>query len=164
MPTSVVKLRLHCKKFLRQLRIYVRSTLTRFHPTTIADFQYGASTKITGSHKDLIIQQSVMAKLPDVSSIKNQVHTDRRLAYKETAKDIHGHLASPLQRATNLNSETGSSAWLTVLPLPDQGHLNKQEFWDALHLHYGLKLISTPSHCVYGSPFSPDHALFCHYV
>ena len=53
-------------------------------------------------------------------------------------------------------------AWLTVLPLQDQGfHLNKQEFWDALHLRYGWKLINTPSHCVYGSPFSPDHAMIC---
>ena len=86
---------------------------------------------------------------------------DRRLAYKETAKDIHGHLASPLQRAMNLNSVMGSSAWLTVLPLQDQGHLNKQEFWDVLHLHYGLKLINAPSHCVYGSPFTPDHAMIC---
>ena len=55
-----------------------------------------------------------MAKLPDVSSIKNQIHADRRLAYKEAAKDIRGHLASPLQRAMDLNSEIGSSAWLTV--------------------------------------------------
>ena len=40
---------------------------------------------------------------------------------------------SPSQHAVNLNSETGLSAWLTVLPLQDQGfHLNKQEFWDAL--------------------------------
>ena len=97
-----------------------------------------------------------------VPLIKNQIHTDRRLAYKEAAKDIRGHLASPLQRAMALNSETGSSAWLTVLPLQDQGfHLNKQEFWDALHLRYGWKLINTPSHCVCGSPFSPDHAMIC---
>ena len=62
----------------------------------------------------------------------------------------------------DLNSETGSSSWLTVLPLQDQGfHLHKQEFWDALHLCYGWKLAGTPSHCVCGSPFSPDHAMIC---
>ena len=43
------------------------------NPTTIADSQFNASTKITSLHKDLIVQQSVMAKLPDVSSIKNQI-------------------------------------------------------------------------------------------
>jgi len=87
---------------------------------------------------------------------------DRPLAYKEAAKDVYSHLSSPSQRAMDLNSETGSSAWLTVLPLQDQGfHLNKQEFWDTLHLRYGWKLTNTPSHCVCGSPFSPDHAMIC---
>ena len=62
----------------------------------------------------------------------------------------------------DLNSETGSSAWLTVLPLQDQGfHLNKQEFWDALRLRKLINTsIRTPSHCVCGSPFSPDHACY----
>ena len=62
----------------------------------------------------------------------------------------------------NLNSEPGSSSWLTALPLHDQGfHLNKQEFWDALHLRYGWKLVNIPSHCVCGSTFTPDHAMIC---
>ena len=62
----------------------------------------------------------------------------------------------------DLNSEIGSSSWLTVLPLQDQGfHLHKQEFWDALHLRYGWKLTDTPGHCVCGSPFTPDHAMIC---
>ena len=39
------------------------------NPTTIADSQFSASNKITSLHKDLIIQQSVIAKLHDVSSI-----------------------------------------------------------------------------------------------
>ena len=55
---------------------------------------------------------------------------DRPLAYKEAAKDVYSRLSSTSQRAMDLNSETDSSSWLTVLPLQDQGfHLNKQEFW-----------------------------------
>ena len=132
------------------------------NPTITADLQHDASNKVTNSLKDLIIQQSVTTRLPDVSSIKNRIHMDRRLAYKEAAKDVYSHLSSPSQYAMDLNSETGSSAWLTVLPLQDQGfHLNKQEFWDALHLRYGCKLINTPNHCVCGSPFSLDHAMIC---
>ena len=79
------------------------------------------------------------------------------------AKDVHSRLSSSSQRAMDLNSETGSCAWLTVLLMQDQGfHLNKQEFWDALHLRYGWKLINkSPSHCVCGSPFTPDHAMIC---
>ena len=71
----------------------------------------------------------VIARLPDVSSTKNKIHMDRRLAYKERARDVRSRLSSSSQRSMDLNSETGSSAWLTVLPLQDQGfHLNKQEF------------------------------------
>ena len=95
----------------------------------------------------MILQQCQTALLPDVSAIKAKVHTDRRLAYKDKdkAKDIHSRLSLSLQRAMDLNSEPGSSSWLTALPLRDQGfHLNKQEFWDALHLRYGWKLINIP--------------------
>jgi len=112
--------------------------LSIVNPTIIADLQYDASNKVTNPLKDLIIQQSMMARLSDISSIKNKIHMDRRLAYKEAAKDVYSRLSSTSQRAMDLNSETDSSSWLTVLPLQDQGfHLNKQEFWDALHLRYG---------------------------
>ena len=132
------------------------------NPTVIADSQFDASTKITHPLKDLIMKQSMTAQLPDVTSIKSKIHMDRRMAHKEQANAIRTRLSPSLQRAMDLNSEIGSSSWLTVLPLQDQGfHLHKQEFWDALHLRYGWKLTDTPGHCVCGSPFTPDHAMIC---
>ena len=59
----------------------------------------------------------------------------------------------------DLNSEKGSSSWLTVFPFHD--HLNKREFWDAIHLRYGWTLPNIPDHCVCGESFSPDHAMIC---
>ena len=60
-------------------------------------------------------------------------------------------------------SETGSSSWLTILPLQVQGfHLHKQEFWDAPHLHYGWKLANIPSYFVCESSFTPDYAIWQH--
>ena len=53
------------------------------NPTIIADSQYNASTKITNPLKDVIIQQSMTAQLPDVNFIKNGIHMDRRKAHKE---------------------------------------------------------------------------------
>ena len=60
-----------------------------------------------------------------------------------------------------LNSETGFSSWLTISSLQDQEfHLHKQEeFWDALHLHYGWKLANTPKWPLL--PFTQDHARLC---
>ena len=71
---------------------------------------------------------------------------------------------SQLQRAVDLNSEPGASSWLLTLALPiqEQGfHLNKQEFWDALHLRYGWSLLNIPSHCVCGVSFTIDYAMVC---
>ena len=45
----------------------------------------------------------------------------------------------------DLQCEKGSSSWLTVLPLQDQGfNLNKGEFRDALSLRYGWQWRNVP--------------------
>ena len=58
--------------------------------------------------------------------------------------------------------ETGSSNWLTALPLKEFGfNLNKQEFRDSLALRYGLHIFGLPDFCACGSPFTVDHAMVC---
>ena len=68
------------------------------NPTIIADSQFGASIKITNPLKDLITKHSLTAQLPDVTSIKNKIHIDRRTAHKERANAIRTHLSPSLQR------------------------------------------------------------------
>jgi len=132
------------------------------NPMKIADSQFNASQLITASLKELIIEQSVCAHPPDVRSIKAQVHLDCQRTSKEFATDIRGHLPSQLQRAVDLNSEPGASSWLLPLPLHKQGfHLNKQEFWDVIHLCYGWNLLNVPNHCVCGASFTIGHAMVC---
>ena len=76
--------------------------------------------------------------------------------------EIRSKLSSRSQRTLHLNSEPGASSWLTVLPLDElEFHLTKQEFRDALNLRYGWKLHNTPSRCICGVDFSPDHAMIC---
>ena len=77
---------------------------------------------------------------------------------------MYAELSQPLQRAMDLNSEKGSSSWLTVLPFHDQGfHLNKHEFRDATHQRYGWTFPNIPDHCVCGESFSPNHAMIFHH-
>ena len=62
----------------------------------------------------------------------------------------------------DLLGEKGSSSWLSVLPLKDQGfNLNKGEFRDALNLRYGWQMKNAPHHCTCGKAFSTDHAMTC---
>ena len=129
------------------------------YPMKVSDSQFDASLLITASLTDPIIKQSVCARPPDVRFVKAQVHLNWQRASKEFAMHVRGRLSSQLQRVVNLNSEPGASSWLLALPLQEQGfHLNKQEFWDAVHLRYRWNV---PSHCVCGASFTIDHAMVC---
>ena len=57
------------------------------------------------------------------------------------------------QRALDLVTEKGSSAWLTVLPLQDLGfNLKKGEFRDAVKLRYDWQWRISPPHVLVGKP------------
>ena len=130
--------------------------------TTSLPSQFDASICVTARLKKMILDQSLTASPLDIRSIKAEIHSLRCFAAKVRAQEVYAELSQPLQRAMDLNSEKGSSSWLTVLPFHDQGfHLNKHEFWDAIHLRYGWILPNIPDHCVCGESFSPDHAMIC---
>ena len=66
------------------------------------------------------------------------------------------------QRLNDVNQEPGVSSWISSLPLEDEGYvLNKQLFWDLIHIRYGLKLTRRPENCVCGVKFGLQHALSC---
>ena len=65
-------------------------------------------------------------------------------------------------RANDLAQQKGSSAWLTALPLADEGYvLTKREFYDAIRTRYRWQLKRLPSYCACGKSFTVDHALTC---
>ena len=48
------------------------------------------------------------------------------------------------------------------MPVEELGfNLNKEQFWDALKLRYGIKLENLPAQCPCGQPFDVSHALSC---
>ena len=66
------------------------------------------------------------------------------------------------QRALDLVTEKGSSAWLTVLPLQDLGfNPNKREFCDAVKLCYDWPVEDIPSKCACGEAFTVDQSMIC---
>ena len=59
-------------------------------------------------------------------------------------------------------TEPGASNWLNAIPMNNQGfYLNKQSFWDALHLRYNIRLKKMPEKCVCGCRYDIKHALSC---
>ena len=77
-------------------------------------------------------------------------------------EDLVLRMTSAEKRANEICRETGASNWLTSLPIEDKGfHLNKREFWDAVHLRYTWPISRLPSRCACGEPFNIGHALSC---
>ena len=57
------------------------------------------------------------------------------------------------QRALDLATEKGLSAWLTVLPFQDLGfNLNKRDFHNAVKLRYDWPVKISPPHVVVANP------------
>lgn len=65
-------------------------------------------------------------------------------------------------RGNDLAQMKGASAWLTSLPLKEEGFvLNKREFFDALALRYRWDVKRLPMNCACGKKFDIDHAMSC---
>ena len=71
-------------------------------------------------------------------------------------------LSSSLHRSVLLSGESGSSSWLTALPLSEHGFaLHKGAFRDALCLRYGWRPPLLLSSYVCGKQFTIEHASGC---
>ena len=93
---------------------------------------------------------------------KNSIRVSREERYKEVVLKVRNNMNA---RELNLNDnsqEKGTSNWLTVLPLSDQGFsLNKQQFWNAIRLRYDLFITNLPTNCVCGASFDAQHCMNC---
>ena len=66
------------------------------------------------------------------------------------------------KRRNEIAQESGSSNWLTVIPVIDSDYvLNKQEFWDNIRLRYGWRIPGLPATCACGDKFTIQHAMSC---
>ena len=66
------------------------------------------------------------------------------------------------QRLNDINQEPGTSSWMSSLLLEDEGYvLNRQLFWDLIHIRYDWELTRLPENCVCGMKFGLQHALSC---
>ena len=99
----------------------------------------------------------------DIFVAKTEIRASNRRHSEDRANAIYSQLTPEMKRCVDLTKERGSSSWLSVLPLSEQGfHLHKGEFRDALCLRYGWSLSNTPQLCNCGKAFTVNHAMVCH--
>jgi len=130
-----------------------------------AQRQFQASLGITGSLVSAILGCSncnLMAIRCSQSEARVASRKEARAIIKEEANVLRGRLPRKMKKAMELASERGASAWLTTLPLVEEGfNLHKQAFRDALCLRYGWDPVRLPSTCACGSAFTVEHSFSC---
>ena len=100
----------------------------------ISNDDFENSIKLTEWLSTKIINQ-IRQYEPDeeIQTIKNRIHAVREEQNKQKPDVIRSHMNSEQLRTNDLNQETGTSAWLTTLPLKQEGYtLTKQLFWDLI--------------------------------
>ena len=129
-----------------------------------ADVAHRFSLQVSGPLCALVALQtsSVGNVAVEQHKAKAEIRQTRRAHASRQRADLLTRLPPTTQRAVELASEKGASAWLTTLPLAELGfHLNKAEFRDGIALRYNWPMSNLPSHCVCGEAFRIEHALSC---
>ena len=125
--------------------------------------EYEASIKVTNPLVRRIVEQEHQP--PDASEIQTlQLSTGKQKddCLSERLEQVNSSQPTKAKRAVELATETGSSNWLTVIPLEKLDcNLNKKEFRDAIKLRYDWEITDTLMICACGVQFSLDHAMVC---
>ena len=94
--------------------------------------------------------------------IESEIRKARDEDHKSKLDNLRSNMTLMQKRANDLAQMKGASAWLTSLPLKDEGFvLNKREFFDAIAIRYRWNLKRTPTNCACNKPFDSDHAMQC---
>ena len=92
-----------------------------------------------------------------IHQLKQSIRKNNRERQTMVADTLQNDLLPSLKCCVDLAKESGSSSWLTVLPILEHGfHLHKGDFRDALSLRYGITPSNTSSTCQCGTSFSFD--------
>ena len=113
--------------------------------------EHASSIQVTSPLVEHIMAQT--HQLPDESLIESGRKAVKRGKAEELsgiAENLKQIAPRKIKRALELAQEKGSSLWLTVLPLQEQGfNLSKREFRDAVKLRYDWPFDDIPSVCVW---------------
>ena len=135
-------------------------------PSEVSDSWYRHSRDMTLK----IVTRIVCQHQKDIESVienvemkgTNSIKTEKDKKNAEKLNYVKGTLNPHQLKLLEAICEKGASNWLTTMPIKEYGfYLNKQTFWDSVHLRYGIQLKRLPLQCACGSNFSVDHALTC---
>ena len=130
----------------------------------LCDKEYENSRKATQLLRPKIVAQDAQFEHNQVREreIEREIKEARESTHKLKLERLRTTMTEEQLRANDLSQLKGASAWLTSLPLKDEGFvLNKREFFDALAIRYRWTLKRLPLNCACGKEFTTDHAMQC---
>ena len=130
----------------------------------VSDIYYGNSRRMT----DPLVKQIIYQHDPEFvfenneRPVKAEIKEEKKRREEEKVNLVKQQLNPQKLKVYAATTEKGASNWLNSLPLKEHDFcLNKQTFWDSIHLRYGLPLPRLPAKCVCDASFNVEHALTC---
>ena len=106
--------------------------------------------------------EEYVAQIDDRTPVKVVIQEEKKTREEAKMNLVKNQLTPQKLKIFEAITEKGASNWLNALPLRDHGFfLNKQTFWDTIHLRYGIPLRRLPIKCVCNQSFNVEHALTC---
>ena len=133
-------------------------------PSKISNDQYENSRLITKELTKEVKNQQQISEIDQLKTrrLKQQIKNQKQIRNKKLFEYFRSTQSKEEQKRLDASIEVGASSWLSALPIKDQGfYLDKQTFWDALFIRYGIQLPRLPPKCVCGIQFTTEHALSC---
>ena len=95
-------------------------------------------------------------------TIKNNLKTRKISNYKIKLEELRNFMNKKMKRCNNISNETGSSNWLSVIPMREFSYvLNEQQFWDSIRLRHDLPIPGLPVSCSCGEGFDIQGPMSC---
>ena len=126
--------------------------------------EYESSLESTESLRPKIIAQDpfFVHDKKSEKQVNSRIQSNKNARNKQILDELRSRMSLEQVRANDICQMKGASAWLTALPLKEEGYvLSKREFFDAVSLRYRWDIKRLPINCVCSKPFTADHAMSC---
>ena len=134
-------------------------------PSELSDVSYQNSRFATTELvKKIVLQNETIVESVEEerAEVIQQIQKNKATRDAEKFTYVKGTLDTHKLKLLEATTEKGASSWLTTMPLRNHDlYLNKQEFWDAVYMRYGIPLPRLPSTCVCKKSFTVEHAMSC---
>jgi len=133
-----------------------------YHDLCVKEYEKSCKTTQLLTNNIINQEKQYVHDFSQENLIAKQVRKQRDEEHKQLLNQLRTTMTLHQIRANDLAQMKGASAWLTSLPLVDEGFvLNKREFFYAISIRYRWNLKRTPTNCACKKPFDSDHAMQC---